>query len=155
MAGSKTCLIDSTNDPAGFVLPAAFSNLVIVSVTPSTAAAVGQESFSAPFYVGAATYLLPDARRGAYKPFHATSVRDAEQQAAASGAWDPAAAAGLSFFTLPDIQSGGAQQVLAHSIEEAEQAAESAGTWNQKAGTYGITTSGVTLSSDVPKCSNT
>jgi len=152
MTGAKTCLISSTEDPSGFVLPAGFSNLVTLSVTPRTAVAVGQESFSEPFYVGAATYLLPNARTGAYQQIHANSVQQAEQLAAAAGTWDPSMAAGLSFFTLPDIQSGAAQQVLAHSIEEAEKVAEAAGTWNQKAGTYGITSGGTTLSSDVPRC---
>jgi hypothetical protein len=149
--GSKTCLIGATDDPSGFVLPAAFSNLVTVSVTPRTAAAVGQEFFSQPFYVGSATYLLPDGR-GGYQQMRAGSVEEAEQRAAAEGAWDPRAAAGMSFFTLPDIQSGNAQQVLAHSLDEAEKVAEAAGTWNQKAGTYGVTSLGATLSKGIEKC---
>ena len=152
MAGARTCLISSTDDPDGFSLPASFSNLVILSVTPRTTGAVGQENFSAPFYVGAASYLLPDARTGAYRRIHATSIQDAEQQAAAAGTWDAAGTVGLSFFTLPDIQSGGAQQVLARSIDEAEQVAEAAGTWNQKAGTFGITSAGTTLSNGVASC---
>jgi hypothetical protein len=152
MAGARTCLISSTDDPDGFSLPASFSNLVILSVTPRTTGAVGQENFSAPFYVGAASYLLPDARTGAYQRIHATSIQDAEQQAAAAGTWDAAGTVGLSFFTLPDIQSGGAQQVLAHSIDEAEQVAEAAGTWDQKAGTFGITSAGTTLSNGVASC---
>jgi hypothetical protein len=150
--GSKTCLLGATDDPAGFVLPPAFSNLVTVSVTPRTAVAVGQEFFSQPFYVGAATYLLPNARDGGYQLVRAISVQDAEQQAAAAGAWDPNAVAGMTFFTLPDIQSGNAQQVLAHSIDEAEKVAEGAGTWNQKAGTYGVTSVGSTLSKNIEKC---
>jgi hypothetical protein len=151
-AGSNTCLISSTDDPSGFVLPATYSSLVVVSVTPRTAEAVGQESFSEPFYVGAATYLLPDARTGAYQQVRATSVQQAEEQAAAAGAWDPAVADGLKFFTLPDIQSGTAQQVLAHSIDEAQKVAETAGTWNQKAGTFGVTSTGITLSKGISPC---
>jgi hypothetical protein len=152
LAGSNTCLISSTDDATGFVLPATYSNLVILSVTPRTAAAVGQESFSQPFYVGAATYLLPDARTGAYQQVRATSVQEAERQAAAAGTWDPAVADGLNFFTLPDVQSGAAQQVLAHSIDEAQKVAETAGTWNQKAGTFGLTSTGITLSKGIPAC---
>jgi hypothetical protein len=152
MVGAKTCLIGSTDDPVGFMLPADFSNLVILSVTPKTAVAVGQESFSEPVFVGAATYLVPNIRTGGYQQIRATSIQDAEQLAAAAGTWDASAASGLSFFTLPDIQSGGAQQVLAHSIEEAEKVAEVAGTWNQKAGTYGITSTGITLSNGIASC---
>jgi hypothetical protein len=121
-------------------------------VTPRTAVAVGQESFSEPFYLGAATYLLPNAQTGAYQQIRAISVQQAEQLAAAAGTWDASTAASLNSFTLPDIQSGAAQQVLAHSIEEAEKVAEAAGTWNQKAGTYGITSAGTTLSNGVARC---
>jgi hypothetical protein len=149
--GSQTCLISSTADPSGFALPASYSNLVTLSVTPNTTAS-GQEVFSEPIYVGVATYLLPDARTGGYQQVRAISVQDAEQRAAAAGAWDAQAAAGLSFFTLPDIQSGAAQEVLAHSIDEAKNVAQSAGTWNEKAGTYGVTSLGATLSRHIETC---
>jgi hypothetical protein len=152
VVGGKTCLMGTTEDPSGFVVPETFSNLVSLSVTPRTADAVGQEVFSQPFYVGIATYLLPNVRNGGYQPIRASSIQEAEQLAVAAGTWDPSAAGGLTFFTLPDIVSGNAQQVLAHSLDEAEQVAEGAGTWNQKAGTYGVTSVGAALSRGVQAC---
>ncbi|MBV9579630.1 MAG: hypothetical protein JO057_13665 [Chloroflexi bacterium] len=154
VVGNTTCLLSTTSDPSGFILPASFSSLVVMSVTPRTASAVGAEMFSQPFFVGAASYLLPNTQTGGYQHIEATSLYAAEQVATEARTWVPGAGAGLSLFTLPDVDSGNAQQVLAHSLEEAEDLASAAGTWNQSAGTYGVTSSGITLSKHFESCSS-